>query len=372
MWTQLKTLSLSRRSMLTSLLPMLGLGACSGSVSVGYFLDPDAPRYTVEKITVPGTKYPVKGGVLNNKGQVAGISKNLQFFIWTSGQVQKIDFSETVMKGPMEEFSGHYRATVNSITDDGLIAFHYQNDKSQFGSFTYKDGEFNPGQPPWATMNFGVRSVNGRGDAIGWYDPRDRTGKDYSFIYLAGKLSIVKGNAVLFLNDVGQALNARSMQLTDASGVTDIPKPSQGKSVESVESVERVSGLNNLGQFVGSMRVSPSIKGASFVAFIANTKGEYDLLDVGGTESSAIDINDAGVVVGDRSSKFMWGAFSMGYASYNPYVWIKGKAYDLGKASGLYLTTSSPNYSSLKINNRGQILVSVSGEGYLLTPIPSR
>lgn len=367
MATQSKMQLPSRRSLLTSLLPMLALSTSIGSVFAGYFLDPGVPQYIVEKITWAGAPSHVVAYALNNKGQVVVSSENpLDLLIWTSGRVQEIDLSEVDKKINQGRSSDRYGIGIHSITDEGLIVGVYRNQRGEYGSFTYKDGKFNPGQPPWATTNFGVWSANDRGDAIGSYDPRDQSGQGTAFVYLDGKLKIIKDVGHLLLNDVGQVLDAYRLQLTDLSGVTHIPKPSEGKIIN------RVIGMNNLGQFVGSMGVSPTIKGASFVAFVANKNGQFDLLDVGGSESSANDINDDEVVVGHRSRKFLGGAFSMGYGSKDPYVWIKGKAYDLGKASGLNLTRSSGSMDDqyLKINNRGQILVSVrTGESYLLTPI---
>jgi uncharacterized membrane protein len=369
MSTQVKTLLHSRRSMLKSLLPMLGLGAWGGSVFAGYFLDPGAPRYTVEKITWPGAPSTVTATALNNKGHVAGISDTNSLFVWDNGRVQNVDFSELIKKVPLERSSGYYGVTVQLISDDELIAVYYQNDRSRFASFTYKDGKFNPGHPPWASPDFGVLSANSRGDAVGLYEPRDRIGQNWGFVYLNGKLSTGQGFGGGLLNDVGQVFNAGALQLTDASGVTDIPKPPKGGSVASV------SGFNNLGQFVGDMEMYPPFKGQPRVAFVGNKKGQYELLDIGGIQSSAVGINDEGVVIGYRYTKFMGGVLSMGYGNKDPYVWIKGKAYDLGKASGLNLTESSGTAGDLnfKINNRGQILVTVkSGQSYLLTPKPSR
>ncbi len=331
------------------------------------------PRYSINQINPDPVKGSAKGIALNDAGQVVGEycplpAGGCQPFVFREGRLDLIDL----------EIPDAIYARASLITNEGLVAGTYQTEgrsgPMSAGSFLYRDGRLNPFQPPWPLNRFQILGLNDQGDAFGIAV----TGQREAFIYLGGELRMIKPDHFAFataraLNQAGQIAGGKHEVMPRTGGTVEFLQPYilskdatlrlEAKDLEST-TVDSVTAVNNHGHVVGQASVRARGRFGGFQAFVAK-ESRIEVLDVNRHESIATDINDQGTVVGFRHDHTPLLPFQGASIRRGAFLWTNGKTYSLDKIAGMTIDRDA----SLRINQRGQILVNVHRQAYLLTPV---
>lgn len=230
--------------------------------------------FEVTRLTGPDNCNAPIPAAINNQGQVALIctfGNQTRSFLWEEGEVVALG-----------QFGvGFLRHEANDLNDSGRVAGSSWGAGFPAAAWSWEDGEFTP-LGALGGSNATSVAINKSGQQTGWAHTSPPIGSLIGFAYL------FDGGAMINLGELPEAI------------------PSSG------------SGINDLGQVAG---ISMATGENFFRGIIADTTiGMHGVGTLGGLESHAVDLNDAGQVVGRSDT----GRIVEDRWAFHAYVWQHG------------------------------------------------
>lgn len=301
-----------------------------------------APRYTV-------TRLPPSTFTINNRGDAAGVLFNTppypRAFRWSQGNIEALG---SLAGGGSRPYGINDRGQVVGESHAAPLDWGHTH------AFLYSDGRMSD-LGTLGGNNSMAAAINKHGQIAGTADTA--LGRQHAFLYSGGymlDLGTLDGHAstAMDLNASGHVVGeSGGHAFIWRNGLQDLGAP-MGYSI--------ARAINDAGQVVGLSGRSP-IDGHAFLY----ADGEMtDLGTLGGSFSSAFDINNAGDIVGWTDVE--------GHDGRLAFLYSGGRMRTL---DSLVCGDSSVSFGmAYAINDAGQVLASGCGEqacgAYLLTPIP--
>jgi probable HAF family extracellular repeat protein len=307
-------------------------------------------QYGVKDIGLPSGASVIDPVAINNLGDVVGSS---------SDGTNSAGFAYA--HGVFVDLGGHFPADIN---DHGQVVGRFTNASGYLDAFEYSKGSFMTIGPTNASTS--AASINNAGQVVGETWNLQGFSGYRLFSYSAGTLTdlgLPAGMDNFYANHVnegGQIIGTGDLYgdprfdtafVYSGTGFNDVSAPGTGQDMG--------IAMNDGGQVAVVGNVSFHMDGHTFTGSGA---AYADIGRLGGTNTFASSINNAGQIVGtsETSAYGVYHAFL-----YNPKTGL----------TDLTATVPLPNGalvdSAVDINNTGQILVSASnGRAYILTPVP--
>jgi hypothetical protein len=335
-----------------ALILLAPLTGCKASLPFHYGVVPVIP----ENMRIKGAY--AKAYAVNDSGHVVGIysppapRKSDQIFVLADGHLTMMDYP---CDGPLY---------ANIITNTGLIAGHCQstNGDRKIHSFVFSYAQpsaWQAIQPDWPTKGYLVSGLNDRGDAIGFAQDIFGTADLLGFIYVSGKLHMVRKADLRSMNIFSNSVLSQSGLVLGGERSRSPIQVSypymfvEDKFVEIPSDVlGRVKGINSKGHFVLYHQ------GRTFGVW----DGKYRTIDCGKEWCSAEGMNDQGWVIGNRHTTYP--VPPMGASIGHTFLWMNERFYNLDDSVRLKINSEYP----VKLSNEGHLLFHSDGWPYLLTP----
>lgn len=309
---------------------------------------PDASESAGPGNTVPGPtgiRFIHSGGTLaearavNDSGTVAGLAADsqskLRAVIQTGEGTQILE----VLEGSTNTGQGF------AINSAGVVAGMSQSAEARFTAVIWTDGKIaSLGYLPGGRFTYAY-GINDAGEVVGFGATTAGGFTNRAFHWKAGKMTELP--TLGGRQSIAQAINNRSVVVGYAEGTNNLSRPVKwidGKVEALSDHPGMAYAINNAGQIAGQCKGLDAKQPERYEAVVWRDGAQVRLGTLGGANSEAIGINEAGEVVGTADS-------ADGAA--RAFLWREGRMIDLNTL--LPTGTNCVLDKANDINNRGQI-----------------
>lgn len=297
----------------------------------------------------------VEARAVNDAGAVAGFATDaeskLRAVVQTGEEKRVLD----ILAGSTGTGQGF------AINKNGVVAGMSQSADARFTAVLWSDGKIaSLGYLPGGRFSY-AHGINDAGDVVGFGTTSAAGFTNRAFIWKSGKMTDLP--TLGGRQSVAQAINNRSVVVGYAEDATGLSRPAMwtGGKAEALSELPGIAyAINDAGQIVGQCKGLEAKRPEGYEAVLWRGGAMVRLGTLGGANSQALGINEAGEIVGAAESAD---------GKTHAFLWREGRMIDLNA-----LAPAESNCVLEKahdINNRGQIAGTCTQEGrscgYLLT-----